>query len=76
MRVILLVFCLFMFIGDYSVVSQSSINNEILNIAVYYGSRCPDSMRFIVNHLTKNVEEFSDILNVVLVPYGKANVFY
>lgn len=49
-------------------------NDEILNIHVYYESLCPDSRRFIINGLDEAYKKFKNITNIILVPFGKANV--
>ena len=48
--------------------------NGIMNIAVYYESLCPDSQRFINNGLTEAFLNFKEITNIVLIPFGNANV--
>lgn len=55
--------------------SALSTNKDVLNIAVYYESRCYDSKVFIINQLSKAVEAFSsEKLNVDLIPFGKGSV--
>jgi interferon gamma-inducible protein 30 len=41
-------------------------------LEVYYETLCPDSKAFIVNQLYPTVQQINDIINVSLVPYGKA----
>lgn len=45
-----------------------------LTIAVYYETKCPDSAKFFNEQLSSALEIFSEIMNVVLIPYGNANV--
>lgn len=56
--------------------SQLRTINGKVNIAVYYESQCPDSRRFINNQLPKAIETFPDLVNIILIPFGKANVSY
>ena len=56
--------------------SQLRTINGKVNIAVYYESQCPDSRRFINNQLPKAIEIFPDLVNIILIPFGKANVSY
>lgn len=56
--------------------TEASVDDPRLTIAVYYESKCDDSGRFINEQISKAVELFSDIINVVFVPYGNANVFF
>lgn len=48
--------------------------SDVLNLAVYYESLCPDSRRFIIGGLQAAYMYLKDITNVILIPYGKANV--
>ena len=50
------------------------ISPDALNIAVYYESLCPDSRRFINNGLSQALVDYKDIVNIILVPFGNANV--
>ncbi|XP_074603602.1 gamma-interferon-inducible lysosomal thiol reductase-like [Brevipalpus obovatus] len=43
------------------------------DIAVYYETRCPDSKGFLINQLYPTYKEMPDIMNIDLVPYGKAS---
>ena len=49
---------------------------EPVKVEVYLESYCPDSKRFFLNHLVPTFEAFKDdnILDVTVVPYGKARV--
>ncbi|RWS25990.1 hypothetical protein B4U80_07692 [Leptotrombidium deliense] len=46
-----------------------------VNVTVYYSSHCWYSRMFISNQLLPTYEEMSDIMNVTLIPYGKAKVY-
>lgn len=43
-----------------------------VEIGVYYESRCPDSKEFIIQQLIPTMKAVPDIIDLVLVPYGKA----
>lgn len=45
-----------------------------LTIAVYYETKCIDSANFISKQLSQAVVLFPNEINIVLVPYGNANV--
>lgn len=47
-----------------------------LTIAVYYETKCIDSANFISKQLSQAVELFPNEINIVLVPYGNANVSF
>ncbi|XP_042884447.1 gamma-interferon-inducible lysosomal thiol reductase-like isoform X3 [Penaeus japonicus] len=61
-------------------VLQAPVDEEHLEVAVkstmrieiYYEVLCPDSRHFIMKQLTPAYEKLKDILQVGLVPYGKA----
>ena len=72
-------YILFIFAIKISLISNSALpkaDNDVMNIAVYYESLCPDSRRFIINGLSQVISNpnFRQITNIILVPYGKANV--
>lgn len=67
-----IIICLTKSLNTNQVQSKESL--EKLNIAVYYESKCPDSKRFINNQITKAIDYFPSLLNIILVPFGKANV--
>ncbi|KAK7086988.1 hypothetical protein SK128_026650 [Halocaridina rubra] len=46
-----------------------------LRVAVYYEALCPDSRHFIMKQLTPAFQKLKDIMDVSLVPYGKAHTF-
>lgn len=48
--------------------------SDVLNLAVYYESLCPDSRRLILGGLQAAYLYLKDITNIILIPYGKANV--
>ncbi|XP_037091269.1 gamma-interferon-inducible lysosomal thiol reductase-like [Pollicipes pollicipes] len=45
-----------------------------LAVGVYYESLCPDCKNFVVDQLNVTVSRVPDLVNVTLVPWGKANV--
>lgn len=60
---------------SFSGVSVSSrLINDKLNIHVYYESQCPDSRNFIVNQIPRALSTFPNLVNFVMIPFGKANV--
>lgn len=54
-------------------VSSKLINGK-MNIHVYYESQCPYSRNFIVNQIPRAISTFPDLVNFVIIPFGKANV--
>lgn len=42
---------------------------------VFYEALCPDSKHFIMKQLVPAYEKAAPIMDIVLVPYGKATVF-
>lgn len=60
--------------SDGSNTKYEEVSNEIINLQVFFESRCPDSQNFINKQLAKSVDNFKDILKVVLIPFGKASV--
>ncbi|XP_059469911.1 GILT-like protein 1 [Neocloeon triangulifer] len=52
--------------------SSSSTAKEKVAIAVFYETLCPDSRGFFINQLLPTLERAPDIIDVTLVPYGKA----
>lgn len=45
-----------------------------LNVAVYYESLCPDSLRFINEQLKPNWNSFAPYADLILIPFGKSQV--
>lgn len=45
---------------------------EKVKLDVYYETNCPDSMDFITKQLSPTYEKMSDIMEVNLIPFGKA----
>ncbi|XP_063709776.1 GILT-like protein 1 [Culicoides brevitarsis] len=43
-----------------------------LRVHVFYESLCPDSMNFVSRHLVPQIDAFNDVIEVVLVPFGKS----
>ena len=54
--------------------SSSSSSSSVLTIAVYYETKCGDSSEFINHQISKVLESFPHVVNIVLIPYGNANV--
>lgn len=53
--------------------SSRVINDKVI-IHVYYESQCPDSRRFIIQQMPRALDTFPNLVEFVLVPFGKANV--
>lgn len=51
---------------------QKNSEADPVLLEVYYETLCPDSIAFVVNQLYPTVQQINDIINVSLVPYGKA----
>ncbi|KAI1290096.1 Gamma-interferon-inducible lysosomal thiol reductase [Halotydeus destructor] len=43
-----------------------------VKVSVYYETLCPDSIAFIKNQLTPTYNDIGEIMDIELVPYGKA----
>lgn len=54
--------------------SETQLNSPIVTIAVYYETKCTDSSKFITQQVSRLIDLMPDVVNVVLVPYGNANV--
>ncbi|XP_029827235.2 gamma-interferon-inducible lysosomal thiol reductase [Ixodes scapularis] len=44
-----------------------------VNVEVFYESYCPDSKRFVLEQLNSTYSELSNIMELQLIPYGKAS---
>ncbi len=51
----------------------SSTKADKTEIQVNYEALCPDSVRFINNHLDKAIKQFKEKINVRLIPFGIAS---
>lgn len=60
--------------GDQS--KSGSEEPHKVRLAVYFESRCPDSRQFVVEQLAPvmNNSEFATIIELTLVPFGKARI--
>ncbi|RWS25594.1 gamma-interferon-inducible lysosomal thiol reductase-like isoform X1 [Leptotrombidium deliense] len=47
-------------------------NAAKVEITVYYETHCPDSKDFIKNQLYPTYEKIAEIMDIILVPFGKA----
>merc|ERR1711911_205113 len=52
--------------------STAAYAQEKVLMNVYYESLCPDSLQFLVNQLGPQYESLSSIMDVRLIPFGKA----
>ncbi|XP_069179312.1 gamma-interferon-inducible lysosomal thiol reductase isoform X1 [Procambarus clarkii] len=52
--------------------SQEVTVHPFLHVEVYYEALCPDSRYFVMKQLTPAYEKLHEIMNVALIPYGKA----
>lgn len=43
-------------------------------MAIYYEYYCPDSQGFLLRQFSSAYDDFKDMLDVTLVPFGKAEV--
>jgi len=46
---------------------------EQVKVSVYYEVLCPDSINFVINQLSPASKSIGNIMNIDLVPYGKAS---
>ncbi len=51
-----------------------TFHNQRQALGVYYETLCPDSKRFIHNQLPVIIRDFSDKVQINLVPFGAAHV--
>ncbi|XP_068245445.1 gamma-interferon-inducible lysosomal thiol reductase-like isoform X2 [Palaemon carinicauda] len=58
--------------AGYSVSQEVEVNPP-MNVAVYYEALCPDSRHFVMKQLTPAFKKLNDIIDLHLVPYGKAS---
>ncbi|XP_020283928.1 gamma-interferon-inducible lysosomal thiol reductase-like isoform X2 [Pseudomyrmex gracilis] len=61
--------------ADQAVTSASlkdDSNEQKVQVAVYYEALCPDSRSFVIRELGPTYTKLKDNIDVVLVPYGKA----
>ena len=65
-----------LFIFTNATFESELLSNDTLYLDVYYESLCPDSARFINTQLSNAFNSIKSILNIKLVPFGKANVSY
>lgn len=49
-------------------------HTEKILVTVFYECLCPDSRSFFLNHLLPSYQKAPDLINIDLVPYGKALV--
>ena len=54
--------------------SQNNENSNVLNVSVYYETKCGDSAHFFTNQLSKLVNKPNKNVLINLVPFGKASV--
>ncbi|XP_065218955.1 gamma-interferon-inducible lysosomal thiol reductase-like [Planococcus citri] len=52
---------------------RDSVNRSRVTVTVYYEALCPDSRSFFIRHLLPTYTRLPNVLEVELVPYGKAN---
>ena len=48
--------------------------NSKVKVDVYYETLCPDSKYFIRSQVTPTFKSIGDIMNLNLIPFGKAKV--
>lgn len=56
--------------------SKKNFNSDYVNFTLYYETLCPDCRQFMTGQLAKAVEAVGSIMNLTLVPYGNAKVFF
>ncbi|XP_067134316.1 gamma-interferon-inducible lysosomal thiol reductase-like [Centruroides vittatus] len=57
---------------EVSPLEKSELTAQPVLVSVYYETLCPDSKRFILDQLWPTYQAVSDIIDVDLIPYGKA----
>jgi len=62
----IVVFCVFNFV---------EASDAKVKVDVYYETLCPDSIGFLIRKLTPNYELISEMIELNLVPFGKAEVY-
>ncbi len=54
--------------------ATSSESGSKVKVDVYYETLCPDSIGFLIRKLIPNYEAISSMIQLNLVPFGKAEV--
>lgn len=70
MKFVFATLCLFLALFKSSAASDS---NKV-KVDVYYETLCPDSIGFIIRKLVPNYEAISSMIQLNLIPFGKAEV--
>ncbi|KAG8235708.1 hypothetical protein J437_LFUL016327 [Ladona fulva] len=52
--------------------SAQDIEDNRVNVSLYYESLCPDSVRFVVNELQPTWEQLAGYMNIRFIPFGKS----
>jgi interferon gamma-inducible protein 30 len=55
-----------------ALLANNAIADDRVKVSTYYETLCPDSMAFVVNQLYPTWTEIGQIMDVDLIPYGKA----
>ena len=53
---------------------QVRADDKRVKLSVYYESLCPDSVDFITGQLSKAFSEVNELMEIELIPFGKAKV--
>lgn len=67
-------FVLLSIVCNYVTLVRSDDNSTKVRVDVYYETLCPDSIQFIRQKLFPTFGKVGDIMDINLVPYGKAEV--
>jgi len=59
--------------GELAAESGSGRDVSPVKIGVYYETLCPDSIRFVREQLWNTFQKLSQVIDVELIPYGKAS---
>lgn len=54
--------------------SASQANDNKVKLGVFFESLCPDSRRFFASELEPSIRDIKDLIELDLVPFGKARV--
>jgi GTP cyclohydrolase FolE2 len=69
----IVLFVAFLFLGVHT--QHDNHEHHRVNVAVYYESLCPDSIKFFTQQLYPSLQgNLSKYVNLTLLPYGKSTV--
>lgn len=61
--------------NEKSTITKDAATPDKVKVSVYYETLCPDSIQFITQQLWPTYQKVKDIINIELIPFGKASFF-